>query len=268
MEQYFCDSAAEWTDNPGNELRRADAAHAWATCWPSGGNLELSLPRRHAVPRRPGGARRRPHRRPRRRTTARSTSRCAPRGPTCATGSTATPSRPAAACGCSTGSSTSTTTTTWRSGSACTRATGRWSSCGCTTAHRTSPSTPSTARPRSARGRRSSKVAGDPNRPMVYVARGSHASYFEPGFHETEAWYDLADGKRNSPRTDAGDRRRRRAAVDRAGRALGRHPRAGRRHRPAEPARAGGPRAVDATPRAARHRVGAPAQGRRRRRPR
>jgi hypothetical protein len=36
---------------------------------------------------------------------------------------------------------------------------------------------------------------------MVYVARGSHASYFEPGFHQTEAWYDLADGKRNSPRT-------------------------------------------------------------------
>jgi hypothetical protein len=28
MEQYFCDSAAEWTDNPGNELRRADGAHA------------------------------------------------------------------------------------------------------------------------------------------------------------------------------------------------------------------------------------------------
>jgi hypothetical protein len=35
--------------------------------------------------------------------------------------------------------------------------------------------------------------------PVVYVARGSHAAYFEPGYHQTEAWYDIADGRRPAP---------------------------------------------------------------------
>jgi len=35
--------------------------------------------------------------------------------------------------------------------------------------------------------------------PVVYVGRGSHAAYFEAGYHQTEAWYDIADGKRPAP---------------------------------------------------------------------
>ena len=44
------------------------------------------------------------------------------------------------------------------------------------------------------------KLPDSPQTPIAYVARGSHAAYFEPGYHQTEAWYDIADGRRASPR--------------------------------------------------------------------
>jgi hypothetical protein len=44
------------------------------------------------------------------------------------------------------------------------------------------------------------KLPGSDDTPVVYVARGSHAAYFEAGYHQTEAWYDIADGKRPAPR--------------------------------------------------------------------
>jgi hypothetical protein len=43
------------------------------------------------------------------------------------------------------------------------------------------------------------KDPGNPDAALVFVARGSHASYFRPGVFPTEVWADVCDGGRRSP---------------------------------------------------------------------
>jgi hypothetical protein len=200
MEQFFCDSAAEWTDNPGNQLRRADTAHGPGEVLASGTDLKLAF---LAGTRYPNGQEVRaddligdPKKNYREQYVALRASRPDLRN---------------------------------RMYGHAVEAGGRlwlqywffyfyndynlalgiglhegdWEMVQLRM-HDGAPDLAVYAQHRQAEKRpwnQVRKVPGDPNRPMVYVARGSHASYFEPGFHQTEAWYDLADGKRNSPRT-------------------------------------------------------------------
>jgi hypothetical protein len=46
------------------------------------------------------------------------------------------------------------------------------------------------------------KEPGRPETARVYVARGSHASYFEAGVHPTEVWADVGDGGRKGPEAE------------------------------------------------------------------
>ena len=199
MEQFFCDSAAEWTDNPGNQLRRADTAHGQGEVLASGTDLKLAF---LAGTRYSNGQEVRaddligdPKKNYREQYVALRASRPDLRN---------------------------------RMYGHAVEAGGRlwlqywffyfyndynlalwiglhegdWEMVQLRM-HDGVPDLAVYAQHRQAEKRpwtQVGKVPGDPNRPMVYVARGSHASYFEPGFHQTEAWYDLADGKRNSPR--------------------------------------------------------------------
>jgi hypothetical protein len=199
MEQYFCDSAAEWTDNPGNELRRADTAQGPGDLLAKGHDLALAF--LGATQYATGAAVHKddrigdPKRNYREQYVALRAARTELRN---------------------------------RMYGHAVEANGRlwlqywffyfyndyhlalniglhegdWEMVQLRM-HDDGPDLAVYAQHRRAEQRpwpQVAKVPGDPNRPLVYVARGSHASYFEPGFHETEAWYDLADGKRNSPR--------------------------------------------------------------------
>jgi hypothetical protein len=199
MEQYFCDSAAEWTNNPGNELRRADGPHGLGDLLASGSQLNLGF---LGATHYPDGSEVRdddrigdPRRNYREQYVALRAANADLRNRMY-------------------GHAVEANGVLWLQywffyfyndyhlALNIGLHEGDWEMVQLRM-HGDAPDLAVYAQHRNAEQRpwdQVTKVPTDPNRPMVYVARGSHASYFEPGFHETEAWYDLADGKRNSPR--------------------------------------------------------------------
>jgi hypothetical protein len=199
MEQYFCDSAAEWTDNPGNQLRRADTAHGLGDLLAEGTDLKLSF---LAGTHYGGGQEVRPDDRigdPKKNYREQYVALRAKR-----------PDLRNRMYGHAVEAGGRLWLQYWffyfyndyNLALGIGLHEGDWEMVQLRM-HDGVPDLALYAQHRQAEKRpwaQVGKVPGDPNRPMVYVARGSHASYFEPGFHQTEAWYDLADGKRNSPR--------------------------------------------------------------------
>ena len=112
QEPYFADAASEWTDNPGNQLRRADGT-VIAAATPPGDQPRLSLsflesdayPNGDAVAHGDRIA-------DRRTTTSRRRRRCTPSRSTPTASTVIGRPEVTAASGSRTGSSTSTTTTT------------------------------------------------------------------------------------------------------------------------------------------------------------
>jgi hypothetical protein len=199
MEQYFCDSAAEWTVNPGNELRRANTPHALGDLIASGAKLDLGfLGATHY-----GDG-----------TEVRDSDRIGDPKSNYREQYVALRAGHPELRNRMYGHAVQTNGTLWLQywffyfyndyhlALNIGLHEGDWEMVQLRM-HGDAPDIAVYAQHRNAEQRpwdKVTKVPNDPNRPMVYVARGSHASYFEPGFHQTEVWYDLADGKRNSPR--------------------------------------------------------------------
>ena len=227
---------------------RRRPARASATCSPAARRSTLDFLGGDALRGRPGGARRRPHRRSQARTTASSTSRCAPPAPSCATACTATPSRP--------------TGTLWLQywffyfyndynlALGIGLHEGDWEMIQLRI-HDGAPDLAVYAQHRQAEKRPWAQVTQGPRRPQP--ADGLRRPRLARLLLRARLPSDrgVVRPRRRQAQLaahDAGDRHRRRAAVDRVARRVGRHARARRRHRPAQPARTVRPRRSGRTP--------------------